>query len=73
MSVVIICMQYVCLCADPIGRAVQGVGLRPLGLRVRTPQRARLSVSCEYCVLSGRCLCVGLITLPEESYRLWCV
>jgi hypothetical protein len=24
-------------------------------------------------VLSGRGLCVGLITLPEESYRLWCV
>jgi hypothetical protein len=25
------------------------------------------------CVLSGRCLCDGLITRPEESYRLWCV
>ena len=24
-------------------------------------------------MLSGRCLWVGLITLPEESYRLWCV
>ena len=24
-------------------------------------------------VLSGRGLCDGLITLPEESYRLWCV
>src|SRR5215510_2027008 len=22
-------------------------------------------------VLSGRCLCDGLITRPEESYRLW--
>jgi len=30
-------------------------------------------VSCEYCVLSGRGLCDGLITRPEESYRLWCV
>ena len=29
-------------------------------------------VSCE-CLLSGRGLCVGLITRPEESYRLWCV
>jgi len=28
-------------------------------------------VCCEYCVLSGRGLCDGLITLPEESYRLW--
>jgi hypothetical protein len=28
-------------------------------------------VCCEYCVLSGRGLCDGLITRPEESYRLW--
>jgi len=28
-------------------------------------------VCCECCVLSGRGLCNGLITLPEESYRLW--
>jgi hypothetical protein len=25
------------------------------------------------CVLSCRGLCDGLITRPEESYRLWCV
>jgi hypothetical protein len=25
------------------------------------------------CVWSGRGLCVGLITFPEESFRLWCV
>jgi hypothetical protein len=30
-------------------------------------------VHCECCVLSGRGLCDGLITHPEESYRLWCV
>jgi hypothetical protein len=29
-----------------------------------------MSVSCECCVLSGRGLCVGPITLPEESYRV---
>jgi hypothetical protein len=28
-------------------------------------------VCCECCVLSGRDLCDGLITRPEESYRLW--
>jgi hypothetical protein len=28
---------------------------------------------CLLCVLSGRGLCEGLITRPEESYRLWCV
>ena len=44
-----------------------------LGLRVRIPPRAWMSVFCECCVLSGRdLLCVGLITRPEESYRLWC-
>jgi len=28
-------------------------------------------VCCECCVLSRRGLCDGLITRPEESYRLW--
>ena len=32
-----------------------------------------MSVSCECCVLSGRGLCFGLITRPEDSYRVWCV
>jgi len=31
------------------------------------------SVLCVCCVLSGRGVCDGLITRPEESYRLWCV
>jgi hypothetical protein len=30
-----------------------------------------MSVSCECCVLSGRGLCEGPISHPEESYRLW--
>jgi hypothetical protein len=34
------------------------------------PERAWVSVSCEYCVLSG---CDEQITRPEKSYRLWCV
>jgi hypothetical protein len=32
-----------------------------------------MCVCCECCVLSGRGLCDGLITHPEESYQLWCV
>ena len=32
-----------------------------------------MSVSCGCCVLAGRNLLVGLITLPEESYRVSCV
>jgi hypothetical protein len=30
-----------------------------------------MDVCRECCVLSGRGLCDGLITRPEESYRLW--
>jgi hypothetical protein len=46
---------------------------RLLGSWVRIRPGAWMSVSCECCVLSGRGLCDGLITRPEESYRLWCV
>jgi hypothetical protein len=49
------------------GRSFVGTaGSNPAG-------RACLSVCCECCVLSGRGLCIGLITRPEESYRVWCV
>jgi hypothetical protein len=44
-----------------------------LGLWVRIPPRACMSVSCECCVLSGRGLCDELVPRPEESYRVWCV
>jgi len=44
-----------------------------LGLRVRIPPGAWLSVPCEWCVLSGRGLCDGPVTRLEESYRVWCV
>jgi hypothetical protein len=30
-------------------------------------------VRCECYVLSGRGHCDGLVTRPEESYRVWCV
>ena len=38
---------------------------------VRNPPEAWMFVCCECCVLSGRGLCDGLITRPEESYRMW--
>jgi hypothetical protein len=38
------------------------VGIRP---------GAWIFVCCERCLLSGRGICDGLITRPEESYRLW--
>ena len=48
---------------DPSGRSVDAfVGSNPAG---------DMDVSCECCVLSGKGVCVGLITHPEESYRVW--
>ena len=41
-----------------------------LGLRVRISPGG-MNVSCGCCVLSGRGLCVGPITRPVESYRVW--
>jgi len=46
---------------------------RLLGLRIRIPPGAWMSVSLQCCVLSGRGLWIGLITRPEEPYRVWCV
>jgi hypothetical protein len=57
----------------PCGLRRGSTAARILGLWVRIPPRAWMSVCCECCVLSGRGLCDGLVTRPEESYRLWCV
>ena len=47
--------------------------VRLLGLWVRIPPGVWISVCCECCVLPGRGLCIGLITRPGESDRVWCV
>ena len=57
----------------PLGLNRRSAASRLLRLWVRIPPGARMSVYCECCMLSGRSLCDGLITRPEESYRLWCV
>jgi hypothetical protein len=54
-------------------RGCRSAAARLLGLWVRIPLGAWICVCCECCVLSGRGLCDGLITCPEESYRMWCV
>jgi hypothetical protein len=43
-----------------------------LGPWARMPPVTFMSVSCEWCVSSGRGLWVGPITRLEESYRVWC-
>jgi hypothetical protein len=57
----------------PRGLRRGSAAVRLRGLWARIPPGAWMSVSCECCVLSGRGLCVGLITRTEESYRLRCV
>jgi hypothetical protein len=57
----------------PSGLRRGSAATRLLGLRVRIPPMAWMFASCECCVLSGRGLCDGPITRPEESYRLCCV
>jgi len=46
---------------------------RWLEMRFRIPAAAWTSVSSKCCVSSGSGLCVGPITRPQESYRVWCI
>jgi len=57
----------------PRGLRRRSTAARLLGLWVRILPVAWMFVCCECCVLSGRGLCDGLITLPEESHWLCCV
>ena len=50
----------------PRGLRLGSAAARLLGLRVRFPPEAWMSVCCERCVLSGRGLCDGPITRPEN-------
>ena len=66
-------IQWLCRSRCPRGLRRRSAAARLLGLWVRIPPGAWMSACVECCVLSGRGLCDGLITPPEESYRLWCV
>jgi hypothetical protein len=66
----------ICRTADPSGRAVYGVRLRPSACWDRgfESHRGHVCLSLvSVCVLSGRGLCDRPIRHPEESYRPWCV
>ena len=58
---------------EPRGLRRRSTASRLLRSWVRIPPGAWMFVCCECCVLSSRGLCDGLITRPEESYRLWCI
>jgi hypothetical protein len=57
----------------PRGLRRGSAGARLLVLWVRIPPEVWRSAFCESCVLSSRGLCVGMITRPEEFYRVRCV
>jgi len=60
-----------CRSQRPCGLRRRSVAAHLLRSWIRIPPGAWMFVCCECCVLSGRGLCVELITRPEESYRLW--
>ena len=70
--------RYSTLCSDGMirlngARMRWSAAARLLRGWVRIPPGAWIFFfCCECCVLSGRGLCDDLITLPEETYRLWC-
>jgi hypothetical protein len=59
------------LCRSQCGLRRRSSAARLLRSWVRIPPTAWMFVCCECCVLSGRGLWDGLITRPEESYRMW--
>ena len=64
-------LNTVCQSQWPRGLRRRSSAARLLRLWVRIPPGAWMFVCCDCCVLSGRGLCDGLITRPEESCRLW--
>ena len=63
--------KSVCRSQWPCGLRHRSSAARLLRSWVRIPPGAWMFVCCECCMLSGKGLCDGLITRPEESYRLW--
>ena len=63
---------FVCRSQWSRGLRRRSAAARLLRLWIRISPWSWVSVCCECCVLSGRGVCDGLITRPEESYRLWC-
>jgi len=63
LLILVVVQSKSCVCGSSLG----GI----LGSNPRRGMDVRLFVV--VCVLSGRGLCVGLITHPEDSNRVWCV
>jgi hypothetical protein len=73
VTITFVWWRFVCRSQWPRGLRRGSAAARLLRSWARIPPGAWMFVCCECCMLSGRGLCDGLITRPEESYRLWCV
>jgi hypothetical protein len=62
--------QVIRLSQWPGGLKCGSAAARFLGLRFRVPMRTWMFVCCDCLLLSGRRLCDGPITRPEESYGI---
>ena len=57
----------------PSGLKRRSAADRLLGFRVRMPPGTRMSVFCEFCVLSGSCVCIRANHPSRGFYRLCCI
>jgi len=73
LKMIKIVIYRMCRSQWPRGLSCGSAAACLVGLWVRIPSGAWMSVSCECCLLLCRGLCAALISCPEESYWLWCV
>jgi hypothetical protein len=79
-------VQLACVSCDNVGLGKYNFAEVPVAARSKTSvcghslagiagsnPAVSMDVCRECCVLSGRGLCIGLITRPEKSCRVWCV
>ena len=64
-------MQFKCMPVPVAARSKAQVYGRSPAAIVSSNPTGSMDVCCKSCVLLGRGLCEGLITRPEEYYRLW--
>ena len=66
----LLCVIYVDCRRSQLPRSLRGgsAAAPSLGLRIRIPSEARMSVTCDCCVLSGKGFSAGPFSRPEESY-----
>ena len=68
--IILISSVWTSPCRWPRGPTRESAAFRLPKLRFQNSPRARKCVCCEWCVMSGRGLCIGQIRRPGEFYQL---